>query len=153
MVLTGSVAIGCGSNDDRGAVIAYAEGDWSCQDPDLPEAIVATVTAKGDAEGRVEITFPWPADPFTDPEGEDLVIAGAWRLDNDELAVRWDDPRWGSADVAPISLDAEEIRTRSGNDDEEREWVTVNVDRSDHSITFDAAPPDGERVRLSCEKA
>lgn len=142
----------CGSGSQ--SLVDYAEGDWTCRfsseepEDDIPD-ITATVSATGDAEGRVEITFPWFEDPLT----------GEWRLDLGELVVRWDDGS-GQAEAAPISLDVDQFRIRSGLAEDKPEWVTVDVDRRDRVVTFDFTfpgtedSPGGEdRGRFACEKS
>ena len=147
----------CGNESQ--SLASYAEGDWTCRfssekprEDDIPD-ITATVTANSDDEGRVEITLPWQ------DEVQDLVLSGEWRLDDGELMVRWDGD-WGQAEAAPISLDVDQFRIRSGLAEEEPEWVTVDVDRRDRVVTFDFTFPGAEdspggedRGRFACEKS
>lgn len=133
----------------------YAEGDWTCafssDEPPREGAtsrspdFTATVSATSDAEGRVEITFPWLDDKLT----------GEWRLDDGTLVVRWDGD-WGQAEAAPISLDVDQFRSRSGRPEEDPQWITVDVDRRDRAVTFDFDLDEsdpGARERISCEKS
>jgi hypothetical protein len=154
------IAAACGGVSGTRSLADYAEGDWTCRlglvDPnegDVPIPIEATVTTTADTEGRVEITFPWTAE-LAVPDGENnLVLAGDWRLDDGELVVRWDGD-WGQAEALPISLDVDRLRIRSGRAEEAPEWVTVDVDRRDRSVTFAFTAPDAaDSDQLSCEKA